>query len=46
MEKSFEEICLVLSPLMYSSFICAMHATLSSNNVVGLSLEKGRPHDS
>ena len=35
-----------MSHLMYPSFICAMHASLSSNNVVGLSLEKGRPHDS
>ena len=43
---NFREICLVLSPLMYPLFICAMHAVLSSNNVVGLSLEKGRPHDS
>ena len=39
--KELMEMCLVLSHL-----ICAMHATLSSNNVVGLSLIERSLHDS
>ena len=44
--KDFGDICLILSPLMYHSLICAMHATLSSNNIVGSPLIEENPHDS
>ena len=35
----------VLSPLIYSLFISAMHVALSSNNIVGVSLFETKPHD-
>ena len=34
-------MCLVLSPLIKLPFIYALHAALSSNNVVGLTLMEG-----
>ena len=38
-------MCLVRSPLIYPHLTCAIHATLSSYNTVGLFLIKDNPHD-
>ena len=38
-------MCLVRSPLIYPPLTCAIHATLSSYNTVGLFLIEDNPHD-
>jgi uncharacterized membrane protein len=43
-EKNFDEICLVLSHLIYHPLIWAMHAILSSYNIIGLFLIDFRLH--
>ena len=38
-------MCLVRSPLIYPPLTCAIQATLSSYNTVGLFLIEDNPHD-
>ena len=38
-------MCLVRSPLIYHPLTCAIHATLSSYNIVGLFFIEDNPHD-
>ena len=42
--KDLGNICLILSPLMHHFLIYAMHAMLSSYNLVTLPLIEGGPH--
>ena len=42
--KDVDDICLILSPLMDHSLICAMHAILSPYNLVALPLMDDNQH--